>query len=199
MSFTRFHDDPCRIKKQLQESTGAGRYMLNKPGWGENPCFMNDPYIRMQQWGANLQTNTINLESDLMGLTRNLTKDCDTNNYSKSAVKTEQIQYPTCNPFTEQSRATNPAWWYRDLEQNHTYILPLNPQENTCFPFQNNLNTRILEKDNFVARAPCISNENHSTLSASAFRGFGNNINVNNCTKTQTCGTWNTKSTKQYY
>jgi len=189
MSFTRFHDDPCRIKKQLQESTDAGRYMLNKPGWGASPSFMNDPYIRMQQWGANLQTNTINLESDLMGLTRNLTKDCDTNNYSKSAVKSQPVEYPSHNPFTEQSRATNPAWWYRDLEQNHKYILPLNPQENTCFPFQNNLNTRILEKDNFVAKVPCVSDENHSTLSASAFRGFGNNINVNNCTKTQTRGT----------
>lgn len=191
MSFTRFNDDPCRIKKQLQESTGPGRYMLNKPGWGANPCFMDDPYIRMEQWGANLQTNTINLESDLMGLTRNLTKDCKENNYKNHVAKTEPIQYPTCNPFTEQSRVTNPAWWYRDLEQNNRYILPLDPQENTCIPFQNNLNTRILEKDNFVATAPCIPNDNSSNnlLSASAFRGFGNNINVNNCTKTQTCGT----------
>ena len=96
MSFTRFNDDPCRIKKQLQESTGPGRY-----------------------------------------------------------------------------------------------ILPLDPQENTCIPFQNNLNTRILEKDNFVATLPCVPNDNSNSnvLSASAFRGFGNNINVNNCTKTQTCGT----------
>jgi hypothetical protein len=156
MSFTRFHDDPCRIKKQLQESTGPGRYMINKPGWGANPCFMDDPHIRMEQWGANLQTNTINLESDLLGLTRPLTKDCQTNNYKTAEVKSEPIKYQTCNPFTEESRVTNPAWWYRDLEQNHTYILPLNPQENTCIPFQNNLNTRILEKDYFVAKVPCI-------------------------------------------
>ena len=82
MSFTRFNDDPCRIKKQLQESTGPGRYMLNKPGWGASPCFMDDPYIRMEQWGANLQTNTINLESDLMGITRKLNKDSiQENNY----------------------------------------------------------------------------------------------------------------------
>ena len=33
-------------------------------------------------------------------------------------------------------------------------ILPLNPQENVCFPFQNNLSTRIVEKDIFVAKAP---------------------------------------------
>ena len=32
MSFTRFHDDNCRIEKQLQELTGTGRYMLNTPG-----------------------------------------------------------------------------------------------------------------------------------------------------------------------
>ena len=34
MSFTRFHDDPCRIEKQMQESTGLGKYMLNVPGNG---------------------------------------------------------------------------------------------------------------------------------------------------------------------
>jgi hypothetical protein len=50
-----------------------------------------------------------------------------------------------------------PAWTARDLEQVDWYILPLNPQENTCMPFQNNLSTRILEKDNFVAQIPCFS------------------------------------------
>ena len=188
MSFTRFNDDPCRIKKQLQESTGTGRYMLNKPGWGANPCFMDDPHIRMEQWGANLQTNSINLESDLLGLTRPLTKDCESNNFKKAEVNTSPIQYPKCDPFTEQSRVTNPAWWYRDLEQNHNYILPLDPQENTCIPFQNNLDTRILEKDYFVAKAPCISSGNNNVLAANSFSGFGAGGNVNNCSTTKTCG-----------
>jgi hypothetical protein len=60
---------------------------------------------------------------------------------------------------------TNPAWWYRDLEQNHNYILPLNPQENTCIPFQNNLNTRILEKDYFVAKVPCVASSSSMSVS----------------------------------
>jgi hypothetical protein len=30
------------------------------------------------------------------------------------------------------------------------YYLPQDPQENTCFPFENNISTRILEKDYFV-------------------------------------------------
>lgn len=188
MSFTRFHDDPCRVKKQLQEMTGPGRYIINKPGWGDTPCYMEDPYMRMQQWGGNLRTNTTNLESDLMGLTRRLTKDCDENNYKFEAAKSAPITYPTCSSFTGQSRVTDPAWWYRDLEQNHRYILPLDPQENVCKPFQNNLNTRILEKDNFVVTIPCIPKNDGNILSATAFSGFGNNINVNNCIKTQTCG-----------
>ena len=162
--------------------------MMNKPGWGDNPCFMEDPYMRMGQWGANLRTNTTNLESDLMGLSRTLTRDCESNNYKKSEVNSQKIDYPTCSPFTEQSRVTDPAWWYRDLEQVNWAILPLNPQENTCIPFQNNLNTRTLEKDYFVAKAPCIGEGETNVLSSEAFRGFGNNINVNNCTKTQTCG-----------
>ena len=59
MAFTRFHDDPCRIKKQLQESTGPGLFMIDVPGNGLNPCFMEDPFVRMQKWGANLQTKVI--------------------------------------------------------------------------------------------------------------------------------------------
>jgi len=159
MSFTRFHDDPCRIEKQLEETTGPGRYMLSVPGNGVKPCFMEDPYIRMQKWGANLRTNTINLESELIGLGRNLNKDCTKeNNYKNHEVKNNKIEYPSCIPFIEQTRATNPAWTARDLEQVNWEILPLDPQENVCIPFQNNLNTRLLERDNFVAEPPpCLS------------------------------------------
>jgi hypothetical protein len=156
MSFTRFHDDPARIEKQLQESTGLGRYMLNVPGNnGDQPCFMEDPFIRMQKWGANLMTNTINLESDLLGLTRKINRDTlGENNYKTTAVTSEKKTYPICQPSTDQSRATLPAWTFRDLEQVNWAILPLNPQENTCFTFENNINTRLVEKDSFVPRMP---------------------------------------------
>ena len=58
-------------------------------------------------------------------------------------------------------------------------ILPLNPQENTCKPFQNNLNTRILEKDYFVAEAPCVKPGDSNELYSKPFNGYGNNVNVN--------------------
>ena len=51
MAFTRFHDDEARVEKQLQESTGPGRYMLNVPGNGTHPCFMEDPFVRLDKWG----------------------------------------------------------------------------------------------------------------------------------------------------
>ena len=65
MAFTRFHDDKARVEKQLQESTGPGRYMLNVPGNGTQPHFMEDPFIRLDKWGANLRTNTVKLDSIL--------------------------------------------------------------------------------------------------------------------------------------
>lgn len=186
MSFTRFNDDPCRIKKQLQESTGPGRYMLNVPGNGPKPCFMEDPFIRLQKWGANLQTNTINLESELQGRTKRLTRDVQL--YTMDQVQSKPIQYPVCQPTTNQSRATHPAWLYKDLEQNNFEILPLNPQENTCIPFQNNLNTRLLERDFFKARPPkCLFNENGS-LNATPFNSQSQK--TQSCDKLGVCGTF---------
>jgi hypothetical protein len=180
MSFTRFHDDPCRISKQLEESTGIGKYMLNVPGNGTTPCFMEDPYFRMQKWGANLQTNTINLESDLRGLTRNANRDClEENEYRLHKVSSSAVSYPSCNPITEQPRATHPAWMARDLEQVKWAILPLDPQENVCMPFQNNLDTRKLEKDYYVANMPILHDEyvsNKPNYNGGLNNGITNNI-----------------------
>ena len=161
MAFTRFNYDPCRTQKILQEATGPGRYMLETPGAGCNPCFMEDPEIRLQKWGANLRKvdggHPIDINSDLLGITRPLTKDCVDEEYPEYGVtKSKQTNFPTCAAFTHQSRATHPAWQYRDLEQVNWYPLLLNPQENVCMNFQNNLNTRLLEKDHYVKQYPCL-------------------------------------------
>jgi hypothetical protein len=165
MAFTRIHDDYCRIAKEVQESTGAGRYQLNVPGNGDKPFYMEDPCIRLQGWGGNLRTNSVELENDLRGLSRPLSRDCT--NYKTGAAKVGDapIEYPACAPFVEQPRATHPAWTARDLEQSHFSYLHLNPQEHVCRPFQNNLSTRILEKDYWV-REPCSSNPSSSSSSS---------------------------------
>ena len=156
MSFTRFRDEPDRIKKQLQQSTDVGRYVLNVPGPGDKPLYMEDPYIRAQMWGGNIMTNTVDIETELRGLSRRLNKDTRENNYlsgdaSVASRTNELIVCPTRGgSAVEQSRATHPAWILRDLEQDSWKMLHFDPQENVFMPFNNNLSTRILEKDHFV-------------------------------------------------
>jgi len=156
MAFTRFHDDDARISKQLQQSTDVGRYILNVPGNGSNPSYIADPHIRIQGWGGALMTNSVNLESELLGVTKRLGKDClGENEYIKIKTHTNHVQYPTSrNLYTEESRSICPAWTFRDLEQVDWYYPQLNPQENVCLPFHNNISTRILEKDNFSPLSP---------------------------------------------
>jgi hypothetical protein len=190
MACTRIYYDPCRTKKELQQSTDPGRYILNVPGNGSDPCYIEDPQIIIQKWGANLRTNTINLESELMGINKPLSRDClGKDNYQNYNVQNQAIQYPSCNNlYTEQSRTTNPSWWYRDLEQVDWYYPPLNPQENTCLPFQSNLSTRILEKDYFTPKRDCVINETNNLLPSSYTLIKGNYVGgPNNCTGNNSC------------
>jgi|TARA_Y100000389_G_C17420234_1_gene496267 hypothetical protein len=161
MAFTRFNYDKCRTEKNLQQATGPGRYILNVPGnAGDKPAVFNDPQIRMQKWGGNLQGvyngHPIDIESDLKNVGRRLSKFCNENKFPNKKVKTFTKRYPVNNtPLTDQTRTTHPAWLYRDLEQNHMYPLLLDPQENVCKHFHNNINTRLLERDTYVPEYPC--------------------------------------------
>lgn len=156
MSFSSIKCDPARIAKELEQSTFSGRYMLDAPGPGPNVGFSEDPFIRLQRFGANQRTNTLNIESDLLGLTRTLVGNDNVveNNYLKNKTKSKKVKYGNQLPTTEQSRAIMPAWTARDLEQTNWGNIPLDPQEHICIPFQNNLSTRILEKEHFIPKIP---------------------------------------------
>lgn len=159
MSFTRFHDDPVRIKYGLEISTYSGRYALDTPGPGVNLPYLEDSQIRMQKWGANLMTNPINIESDLRGLTRKLNRDhIELNNYANNAVETSKNTYEKVQPFVDESRASHPAWMYRDLEQTRWEVPFINPLVNVEKKFHDNIQTRILEKDFYVPIIPQYGN-----------------------------------------
>ena len=113
MSLTRFNDDSARIKKKLQEMTGVSQYQLNAPGPGVETPFFEDPQLRLQRWGANLRSNTTNLESDLIGIGRKLTKQTTDVKYG---VSTSTTDYGSRSAFIDETRASNPAWTIRDLE-----------------------------------------------------------------------------------
>jgi hypothetical protein len=155
MSYTRFSSDPARIKKQLEETTFTSRYMLDTPGPGMDLNFMEDPQIRMQRFGANLCENTTSLESDLLGLTRRYNRDLvDVNDFKKYAVVAPSMNWGVSKPYTDESRASCPAWMYRTVENNRWEFPILNPQNGLEKNFNENIQTRILEKDNYVPIYP---------------------------------------------
>jgi hypothetical protein len=78
---------------------------------------------------------------------------------------------------------------YRDLEQVAWEYPPIDPQLNTCIPFQNNLNTRILEKDFFTPKRDCIINEANDRLPSVVSNG--NYIGgPNTCAQSNSCKTF---------
>lgn len=130
MALTSIRNEPCRIKKELQQMTDMGRYQITAPGPGANVGFAEDPHIRLQKWGANLRTNTINTESDLMGLTRSLTRDCvPLNQYQTMKTPNEKLNYGTIEATTEETRAINPAWTVLDEENKRWDYIHHNPQQ----------------------------------------------------------------------
>jgi len=172
MAFTRFHDDPCRITKQLQQSTDPGRWILDVPGNGIKPCFMLDPQIISQKWGANLWTNSIDIHTSLLGIDKQLNRDClQQDKYKRQTVYTSPIDYPVCDTFLtpEQSRSIMPAWTAKDIQQNHAYILPIDPQAHTEMPFDNYKSTRILEKDYFKRDFVCVQNDQGYTVPTNVY------------------------------
>jgi hypothetical protein len=170
MSFTRFHDDPSRIKKQIEESSFPGKYSLTTPGPGKDLPFIEDPQMRLQFWGANLMSNTVNLESDLRGLSRKLNRDdVNTNEYKSNAVGGKSISYPNTPGFIDESRSTHPAWMYRDIEQTRWEEPFLNPQANLEKRFQDNIQSRIIAKDNYSPIVPDISHIGGSFLTVNTY------------------------------
>ena len=122
--------------------TGVGRYQLMRPGPGPQVPFIEDPHVRLQQWGANLHNNGASLEGDLIGVNRKLTHGIQL--YDSQTPATVAHQYGTVeNPVTDESRATHPAWMFRDLEQAHWGYSFHDVQSKTEIPFSYNENARL--------------------------------------------------------
>lgn len=149
MACTRKFYDEDETKMNLQRDTGIGRYLLQCPGNGSNPDYINDPHIRLQNHAANNCSNLLEVNNYLRGLNKTLCRDSKPSNIDDSCTPLFDNQYNIINNFTDESRSTNPAWELRGLEQNNLPHLHFNPQEKTEIPFLNNLNTRMLEKDYF--------------------------------------------------
>jgi hypothetical protein len=153
MAFTRYHDDQARIKKGLDISTFSGRYALDAPGPGTQLPYLEDSQIRLQRWGANMWSDSTNLESEFRGLGRPLNHDVKT--YKETPIcQGYQISFPSSDAHVDESRASHPAWMFRDLEQTRWEVPLINPQAHALSPFEQPVQTRILAKDNYTCVLP---------------------------------------------
>jgi hypothetical protein len=108
---------------------------------------MEDPQMRIQRWGANLMTDTTNLESDLFGIGRKLNHNYDRTYMDDTVSNATTVSFPSSSLHVDESRATHPAWMYKDLDHTRWEVPFLNPQANLEKGFHDNINTRMLEKD----------------------------------------------------
>jgi hypothetical protein len=132
MAFTRFHDDPCRIVKQLQESTDPGVYRLNVPGNGANMSYFSDPSLRLQFWGANRHNELVALEGELRGIGNRLT--CNTP--ANAPVPRPNTYSSDESEVTAQPRATMPAWELRGVDHVRWDPVLGAPQAHALSPIQ---------------------------------------------------------------
>ena len=147
MSFTRFNYDVARTEKQLQESTGPGRYMLCVPGQGMAPGIYEDPNIRIGKWGGNLMKapsgHPIDIWSDLDGRNIKHQKYGRTHTGESDAQK---VEYPVIRAYTNETRATHPAFMYRNMEVKRWDHLHENPQDHAILPDSLYESSRINQK-----------------------------------------------------
>lgn len=122
---TRYNSDPVRIRAKNEYQTFAGRYQLEAPGPGADAPFQEDPNIRMQHWGANSVYNGVQVESDLLclGPGRRLSHLPESYKTSSEAMYESPASgdtrtgtrhtFGSAQTFTEESRASDPAFVYR--------------------------------------------------------------------------------------
>ena len=67
MSFTRCYYDKDRINICQDRDLDICKYVLNVPGNGNRPSFINDPQIRLQKFGANISSNIGSITAPVPG------------------------------------------------------------------------------------------------------------------------------------
>jgi hypothetical protein len=180
MSFNRLTYDTCSYNQVLLEATGPGIYQLATPQNVCKPCHPSDPYIRLQGMGASVSNNTplIDVDSELLGIVRNNSRcperkylpgcgisntgnangggcsECQKN--SKLCVDHEKttLEFNNCFTNTEDTRLSNSTKTLRSTGWNRWEWLPINPQDRVEVPFDFEINSRRVAKDNHRACIP---------------------------------------------
>lgn len=142
MAFTRFHDDPCRVQENFNKSEAILNYQINVPGNSYN--YFDDPFIRLEKYGANWQPNKMDIENNLKNIDRPLSRDY--NIHVMPEIVNEMI--PTHNAQTEQSSFISKEKTVEVGYDRWCSYPFINPQANIEIPFRNEISTRFIQKEN---------------------------------------------------
>ena len=156
MSFNGLNYDNEQYKQLLNQSVGPGVYQINQPPISCTQCYPNPPTVRLQRQGDSVDKTQplIDVDSDLMGITRIASKDPSKQYLPKDRPSDDNLLHlKDCFIPRESCRLSNPPCTLRGTGWNRWEWLCKNPQDRINFEFNCNVSNRTLFKDN---HRPCI-------------------------------------------
>ena len=137
MSSNRLDYDVKAYEKTINESVGPGYYQLSKPPIGCKPCFNNNPEIRLQHSGNSIAKDKllIDVDSELMGLTRKLSSDPNTHYKPSEEMIIKHLNLEDGFFHQESTLLNNPPSLLRGQVKNRWDDIPKDPLKNILEPF----------------------------------------------------------------
>ena len=157
MEFTRLNYDTCTYQHNLRQSVGMADYQLSTPSQQCTNCFSTDNILGKYSGDSLCQDKPqVDVESELWLISRQAT-NCPTGKYLPSQqpfCKTTSIK--DCQGIrNEATRISNPPCTLRSTGWNRFEWLCMQPQDKALIPFDFNINSTLIVKDNF---RPCLPN-----------------------------------------
>jgi hypothetical protein len=154
MSFGRNIYDEDAYKHSLRESIGPGQYQVAMPRNDCDGCFFPD--IPMDRYGDSLYKDLIDVDSELIGITRKAS-DCPSKKYipgDNDKIFGKKMSVKECNFLTpEATLISNPKCTGKEVTQNRWEWLCRDIQGNALPRFDHFISNRVLVKDN---HRPCL-------------------------------------------
>jgi hypothetical protein len=184
MSFNRPLYDTNTYRQDISQSVAVGHYAISEPPVSCQMCYPYPPTVRLQRQGDSLNRgiSLIDVDSELLGLTRKLSNDpsmkyiptcvegmcnsgevcgqgvvgqCAGHKNGQRASDNSLIHFPDCFTPWEDTRLSNPPCTLRGTGWNRWEWLCINPQDKVEVPFDWNINSQLMTKDN---HRPCVPN-----------------------------------------
>ena len=156
--FTRNRYDVQDYNRDLYQTIRPGHFRTNLPRNDCEGCLNPNPAHNASFGGSIYANNLMDVDSELMGLNVKNTK-CRENKFNPEKANEEfrennKTKYDDCPNFVgESTRLSNPGCTLRGTGWNRWEWLCQNPQNKAIVPFNIELNTSIMTKDD---HRPCI-------------------------------------------